>query len=72
MRGQGGHEAILRLAQQPELRVFLASCGLPPDTLRRLSMAAAMRRTDSARARWEKSECGYVIDWDPGFRVVEI
>lgn len=48
---QGGHDAVLHLAHQPELRVFLAACGLPPETLQRLSAAAALRRSETARAR---------------------
>ncbi|BDA48303.1 probable lipase at C-terminar half [Coccomyxa sp. Obi] len=64
---KGGHEAILRLAQQPELRVFLAACGLPPDTLRRLSVAAAMRRTESARARLlRRTESSAAVPWKRG------
>lgn len=51
MTVQGGHDAILELSRQPELRVFLAACGLPPDTLDRLSVAAAMRRSETVRAR---------------------
>ena len=42
---------MLQLSRQPELRAFLAACGLPPDTLQRLSAAAAMRRSETARAR---------------------
>ncbi|EIE18442.1 hypothetical protein COCSUDRAFT_68209 [Coccomyxa subellipsoidea C-169] len=48
---KGGHDAVLHLAHQPELRVFLAACGLPPETLQRLSAAAALRRSETARAR---------------------
>jgi hypothetical protein len=44
---QDGHQAILELAQQKELRAFLSSCGLPPSTLQRLSAAADLRRREA-------------------------
>ena len=48
---QGGREAILELLQQPEMCAFLSACGLSPEVLERMALAAAAQSAQSARDR---------------------
>ena len=51
---QGGREAILELLQQPEMCAFLSACGLSPEMLERMALAAAAQ---AARAAQDRSAC---------------
>lgn len=48
---QGGRVAILELMQQAELRNFLSACGLSPEALERMALAAASRSAAAAKDR---------------------
>ena len=51
---QGGREAILELLQQPEMCAFLSACGLSPEMLDRMALAAAAQ---AARSAQDRSAC---------------
>ncbi len=51
---QGGREAILELLQQPEMCAFLSACGLSPEMLERMALAAAAQ---AARSAQDRSAC---------------